>query len=187
MSLFTGAGSTAPKENPDGLTIIKASYGITNAMQDVTNEIRNMVDNGELNFNVNAQSIGILDPAPGVKKTLQIQHKINGGQVSTTTKEDSEQVLISVPNATLKSNAAADAAKAPTLMGSIWMGTIVLLVAFLTFTSHYVGSVMFGSPALGIVFAALTLGTYGYFGLFVLPVIIFLFFLVYPTYSPTPN
>jgi hypothetical protein len=48
---------------------------------DVTTEVQGLVQNGEIDFVVSAQSLGIPDPNPGSsdKQILQIQHRLNGG------------------------------------------------------------------------------------------------------------
>jgi hypothetical protein len=92
MLSFKGTTGTA-----NGLTITKAMYGLQNTFTDVTTQVQNLYQNNELNFVVSAQELGILDPAPGVKKTLQIQYSINGGKVNLMSKDDSEQVLLTVP------------------------------------------------------------------------------------------
>lgn len=177
------AGSTGPKINKDGLTILKASYGIATAMQDVTSDIQNMVQDGELNFTVNAQSIGILDPAPGVKKTLQIQHTINGGHPNLLTKDDGEQVVMSVPQQKVKPD---DKTVSGIGMSAVWYYIIALFTVFFTIVAYYAGATMMGYPALGILFAALTLGSYGHFGLLVVPVILFMYYLIYPAGPSIP-
>ena len=175
--------SLKTKVNTDGLTVLKATYGITNAMQDVTTDIKGLIKDGELNFNVNPQSIGILDPAPGVKKTFQLQYKVNGGNASLLTKDDGEQVVLSVPDAVSVKNSEADAAKAPTFIGMTFHFITILITTIFTLSSYYVGSVMFGSQVLGIVFACFSALTGGMFGLFVLPFIVLFFFLFNPTFT----
>lgn len=177
------SGSTGSKENKDGLTIIKASYGITNAMQDVTEDVKGLAKDGDLNFNVSPQSLGILDPAPGVKKTFQLQYKVNGGNLSLLSKDDSEQVVLSVPNAVSSKNAEDDAKKAPTFMGITFHFLMVLLTTILTLSAYYVGSNMFGSQAAAIIFAGATALTGGMFALAVLPFIVFFVFLIYPQFQ----
>jgi hypothetical protein len=174
-------GSTGDTKK-DGLNIIKASYGITNAMQDVTKEVQSMVQSGELNFTVGSQSLGILDPAPGTKKTLQIQHIINGGRPNLITKDDGEQVVLSVPDSPEKQKN--DGSKAPTFMGTISYFLWGLLVTFLTLSSYWAGQTLLGSNAAGIIFSTLTLFTYGMFGLVIVPLIIFAYYIYDPNFVP---
>ena len=185
MLSFVSKGSTATV-NADGLTIIKAMYGVQNTFTDVTKEVQNLAQGGELNFTVSAQSLGILDPAPGVKKNFQMQYRINGGNISLHSKDDGEQVVLSVPNAKLNL-AQEDSKKAPTFLGITWQFIAILFTAFFTLSSYVAGTDILGSTAAGVVFAALALGTGGLFGIFWVPLIIFLFFLVYPNYIPLKN
>lgn len=183
MSLKLG-GVTGVNENKDGLTIIKATYGVQSALQDVTTAVQALVNNGEVNFTVSAQSLGVLDPAPGVKKTFQMQYKINGGNISLLAKDDGEQVVLSVPNVISKSAAAEDAKKAPTFTGIVWYFILGLFIAFFTVSSYWAGNNLLGSPAAGMVFAALSALTYGIFGLVFVPVIIFAYYIVLPNHIP---
>ena len=76
-----------------GLKILKASYGTGTTNTDVTDEVSKMVtSDGSLSFTVGAQSLGILDPAPGVKKTLQISFSINGGKPTLLQHDDGDEV-----------------------------------------------------------------------------------------------
>lgn len=179
--MSTGATASI---NMDGLTIIKAMYGIQNTFTDVTTDVQNLVQDGELNFTVNAQSLGILDPAPGVKKNFQMQYRINGGNPSLLSKDDGEQVVLSVPDAVTTKLSKEDSKKAPTFLGMTWYFISVLFTAFFTLSSYAAGVVIIGSQAAGIIFAALSLGTGGMFGIFMVPFLIFCFFLVFPNYKP---
>ncbi len=78
----------------DGLKILKASYGIQGNFTDVTKEAQAMVDDGSINFVVSPQNLGILDPAPGVKKTFQAQVVINKGTPTVMSKDDGEVFVI---------------------------------------------------------------------------------------------
>jgi hypothetical protein len=81
-----------------GLKILKASYGTGSTNVDVTDEVSKMVtSDGSLSFTVGAQSLGILDPAPGVKKTLQISSSINGGKPTLLQHDDGDEVGINAP------------------------------------------------------------------------------------------
>jgi hypothetical protein len=183
MSLKTG-GATGITENKDGLTIIKATYGVQSALQDVTTEVQSLVNDGELNFTVSAQSLGVLDPAPGVTKTFQMQYKINGGNISLYSKDDGGQVVLSVPTVTSKSSAAEDGKKAPSFTGIVWYFICGLFVAFFTVSSYWAGNTLLGSPAAGIIFGAISALTYGMFGLIFVPMIIFAYYIILPNHNP---
>jgi len=175
-------GSTGPTINKDGLTVLKASYGIQNTFIDVTEQVKNLVQDGELNFTVNAQTLGILDPAPGVKKNFQMQYRINAGNPTLLAKDDAEQVVLSVPNAVSKKQSEEDAKKAPTVVGMVFHSLGMFFLALLVMSAFYVGQDMLHSQALAYILAAITLGTGGMFGLFGLPVIVFFVFLWDPRY-----
>jgi len=82
-----------------GLKIIKATYGTPEHLEDVTKVVEKLVsDKGELSFNINPNAFGILDPAPGIKKTFQANISINGGNPTLMTKDDGEQFTVNVPN-----------------------------------------------------------------------------------------
>ena len=153
-------GSSGKKENERGLTIIKSSYGIQGNFTDVTQEVQGLVQNGELNFLVSSQQLGILDPAPGVQKELQIQYMINKGKKNLLTIQDNQQVLLSAPNVPTDK-------KPESLTYGIWKALTFALTIFsvgvLALDSKFVGDKLFGSPILGYLFLALTVGTFGAF------------------------
>ena len=164
-------GSSGKKENERGLTIIKSSYGIQGNFTDVTQEVQGLVQNGELNFLVSSQQLGILDPAPGVQKELQIQYMINKGKKNLLTVQDNEQVLLSAPNVPTDK-------KPESLTYGIWKALTfalsVFIIGVLAIDSKFVGDKLFDSTILGYLFLALTLGTFGVFypGILLLLVII---------------
>jgi hypothetical protein len=164
-------GGTGKKENERGLTIIKASYGIQGNFTDVTGEVAGLIQDGELNFTVTPQQLGILDPAPGVIKELQIQHSINKGKKNLLTVKDNDQVLLSVPNIPDKSK---DNNPSVLLgfMSSLWAAIIVFVVGVFALDSKFLGHNIFESPVLGWLFLALTIGTFGHFYIGILPIII---------------
>jgi len=84
-------------EAPKGLEITKATYGIDQHREDVTKEVQKMIKNDKLDFTVSSNAFGVLDPAPGVKKTLQALVSINGGSPSEIQKDDGEQFVINAP------------------------------------------------------------------------------------------
>lgn len=164
-------GSSGKKENERGLTIIKSSYGIQGNFTDVTQEVQGLVQNGELNFLVSSQQLGILDPAPGVQKELQIQYMINKGKKNLLTIQDNQQVLLSAPNVPTDK-------KPESLTYGIWKALTfalsIFIIGVLALDSKFVGDKLFGSPILGYLFLALTVGTFGAFypGILLLIVII---------------
>ena len=174
------AGTTGPKINKDGLTILKASYGIATAMQDVTSDIQNMVQDGELNFTVNAQSIGILDPAPGVAKTFQLQIIINGGQPGLTVYNDGDVVQVSAPAVKTNNTKSSTALSAMSAFWSAFMWFIYSLFGFFFFQSSYlVGTAITrsqkypeGIAIVGYILGFISLLTFGSFGMIGLPLIL---------------
>lgn len=164
-------GGTGKKENERGLTIIKASYGIQGNFTDVTQEVQGLVQDGELNFTVSAQQLGILDPAPGVQKELQIQHTINKGKKNLLTVQDNQQVLLSAPSIPTDK-------KSESLTFGLWKALLfalsIFVIGVLALDSQFVGKEIFGSPILGYLFLAITLGTFGSFypGMLLLIVIV---------------
>jgi len=84
-------------EPPKGLEIVKASYGVQGAFTDVTEQTKKLVKDGTLSFTVSPQTLGVLDPAPGVKKTYQVNVSINGAAPTNLTKDDGEQIVVNAP------------------------------------------------------------------------------------------
>ena len=80
-----------------GLEVLKASYGVQGTFTDVTEETKKLIKDGTLSFTVSPQTLGILDPAPGVKKTYQVNVSINGAAPTQFTKDDGEQLVINAP------------------------------------------------------------------------------------------
>jgi hypothetical protein len=81
-----------------GLDINKAQYGYTGNMTDVTDAIRNYIDNGTINVKVSPSTMGIPDPNPNKQKVLQVEYKLNGSPNSQTIK-DGETFSVSAPPA----------------------------------------------------------------------------------------
>jgi len=59
------------------LRINRATYGSGNRTVDVTSRLNSQIQNGQLNLQVNTNTMGG-DPAPGVAKTLSVQYALNG-------------------------------------------------------------------------------------------------------------
>jgi hypothetical protein len=135
---------------PKGLEILQASYGAQGATEDVTKQTQKLVQNGELHFTVGAQAFGILDPAPGVKKTFQANVSINGGSPTLFIKDDGEQIVINAP--TVKSP---EPIKSPggQVLSVIWYILVALVGTFFICCSYYFGTYGMGSPIVGIIIA----------------------------------
>ena len=171
--MFAATGTTGINSN--GLTIMKASYGLQNTFTDVTKEVQQLFQNNELNFIVSSQSLGILDPAPGVTKTLQIQHAINGGHPQLMTKNDGEQVLISVPKVVTPG----EKSQIPTFFGSVWYGISAAIIVIIAM-SFYSATIKYWGPdpnksagMVGSLLFVIALATYGHLIWAAIPIVIF--------------
>jgi hypothetical protein len=141
---------------PKGLEIIKASYGAEGIFEDVTKQVKDLVKDGTVTFNVSAQSLGILDPAPGVKKTFQANVSINGAEATLLTKQDGEQFTIKAP--TVKSD---EKASDGTNAGFVFMFFFVSLVgSYLAYSFFKFGSYGVGSIVIGLGLAAIISGSF---------------------------
>ena len=139
-----------------GLKITKASYGVQGNFIDVTKEVQAMIVDGGLSFTVSAQSLGILDPAPGVKKSFQAQTIINGGTPSILSKEDGEQFAISAPAA--KKGSSGPVTGSLSIFGYIFYGIAIFLgIAYVLFTigSGYQTGLAMGGQIVAVIFAIL--------------------------------
>jgi len=146
----------------DGLKIIKASYGVETQFVDVTKEIQGLNNNGELNFIVSAQSLGILDPNPGSPKILQIQYKVNNGHTNLEKFNDGEQVKLSIPTIKVKKHNHILSVSKYAMM-SAW----IILLGFFIIDSYKSGNALFPeSTYIGLAFGLLSFITFGYIGWF---------------------
>jgi hypothetical protein len=174
------------KENT-GLEVITASYGVAPNFQDVTEQVKNMVKDGDLNFTVSAQELGILDPAPGVTKTFQAKLTVNGGKPMILSKNDSEVFSVSAPPVD-------EPDEKPSLIGqlftALYYGMAALIVMYIAKSTYYFGEQAFSSPGalpssaasiFGMMMMGIVLTTYGGFGLFVVPLVVFAYCLYDPT------
>jgi hypothetical protein len=134
-------GSKSTPVNEDGLTILKATYGVDTQSVDVTTEIKGMIQDGDLNFVVSAQSLGIPDPNPGASATqiLQIQYRVNGGHPKLEKFTTGAQVAISVPNVKRKKTN-----HSFSLMKYIWGSIVVFFVGLLVIDGYKTGNYIFG-------------------------------------------
>lgn len=144
-------------ENPKGLEVVQASYGTGSTFTDVTTEVQTLVKNGDLNFTVSAQSLGILDPAPGVTKTFQAKVIINGGLPTILTKNDGEQFTISAP--TVKNT------KTPTnhafkMLNVVFYFLVSLCGAYFGYSAYLLGTNGFGSSIVGYILGAFIGGSF---------------------------
>lgn len=139
-------------EPPKGLEILQASYGAQGATQDVTKEVQKLINNGSLSFTVGAQSFGILDPAPGVKKTFQANISLNGAPATLFTKDDGEQMVVNAPTIN-----PSDAPKSPgnQVLGVFWYFLVSLIGSFFVFCAYYFGTYGLKSSTVGLVFAGI--------------------------------
>jgi len=136
--------------SPVGLEVLQASYGAQGATQDVTTETQRLIKSGSLSFTVSAQSFGILDPAPGVKKTFQANVSINGAPPTLFTKDDGEQIVINAPTVNPE-----EAPKTPgnQVLDVFWYFLVSLIGTFFVFCSYYFGAYGLKSSILGWIFA----------------------------------
>lgn len=146
--------------NGTGLNVTKASYGITGNFTDVTKEVQSMVQDGSIDFTVSAQNLGILDPAPGVTKTFQIQYTINGGTSTLLQKNDGDQITISAPPDTSKPTAPASGVAK--VFGYVHLALGIFLVIFLAAMGYFTGKLL-APGGLGIAVGIL-LGVMSIFG-----------------------
>ena len=176
--MFTSKPSTKKGDVPNtGLEVIKASYGAQNNFQDVTTEVASLVQDGELNFTVSPQALGILDPAPGVTKTFQANIKINGGDPTLLTKDDGQVFMISAPGVQEKKSGPSHVFN---MMSTFWYFLVVLFTVYFSMSAYRMGKLGFGSAIFGYIFFALSMVSFGMFGFIGLPVFIFFYSLVYP-------
>jgi len=143
---------------PKGLEITQASYGTENAMQDVTKEARKLIKDDSISFTVSAQSLGILDPAPGVKKTFQANISINGGPPVLMTKDDKEQFVMSAP--TVKTDDKDEKSDLGQAGVTVFYFFIALVGSYLAYSFYQLGSYGFSSGMVGLVLAVLVAGSY---------------------------
>jgi hypothetical protein len=143
---------------PKGLEIVQAFYGTygTGNVADVTKETQKLVKKDrKIDIIINAQTFGIMDPAPGVKKTFQAQYKLNGGQVTITPviKEGEVFFIDSPKNSEVEDNSGQ--------LGNQFMTTIFYIMAayigaYLIFSSYKFGSKGLDNNVAGIIFALMT-------------------------------
>jgi len=147
--------------DPPGLEIIKATYGAEQHSEDVTKAVKGLIKDGSLNITVSPQAFGIIDPAPGIQKLLQVNASLNGGAPTLFTAEDSNQLVINAP--TIKKDDGPKSAGSQ-FTAVIWYILVTFIGTFFTACSYSFGAYGLGSSFLGILFAlvvaaiSLTLG-----------------------------
>jgi hypothetical protein len=135
---------------PEGIQILKATYGSDQHIEEVTSAVKALIVNGSLSITVSPQAFGIIDPAPGIKKTLQVNASINGGAPTLFVAEDTNQLVINAP--TVKEDAGPKSLNSQlTTVG--WYAVISLASAFFASSSYQFGEKGLGSPILGKLFA----------------------------------
>jgi hypothetical protein len=140
---------------PKGLVIVKASYGTSAHVVDVTKETQKMVKKDrKIDFTVGPQAFGVLDPAPGVKKTFQAQIKLNDGAPVFMKKDDGEQFVIDSPkNDEVEDNSGQIGVQ---FMTTIFYIMAAYIGAYLVFSSYKFGTKGLDSSVAGIIFALMT-------------------------------
>ena len=88
--------SAPPAQAADGLKIIKAEYGVPGNMIDVTNALKSQIVNGNIKINVSPVGVGVPDPNPSLKKSLQVEYTLNGS-VHQGTFRDGEVFQVNAP------------------------------------------------------------------------------------------
>jgi hypothetical protein len=164
-----------------GLTILQAVYGTEQTFTDVTKEVQAMVQDGSISFQVSAQSLGILDPAPGVKKTFQVKYTINGGKPTTLAVQDGDPFALDAP--AVKQGASGPAGATTSFMGYVWYAMMVffgvIYFFFMAGSAFSAGDALQGwtgqYSALTIGFLLLAFMTGGTFAFLWLPVGLFVF------------
>ena len=136
-----------------GLKIIKATYGTPEHLEDVTKVVEKLVsDKGELSFNINPNAFGILDPAPGIKKTFQANIAINDGNPTLMTKDDGEQFTVNVPN---PSAPKPDDSAGGAINQILWYTLVSLIGTYFAVSYYIVGANLIGSSIIGVILALL--------------------------------
>jgi hypothetical protein len=74
--------------NRGDLRIIQASYGAGNRNVDVTRQLQGLADRGSLRISISNDSMGVGDPAPGIRKELRVVYQYRGRQQRATVREN---------------------------------------------------------------------------------------------------
>lgn len=159
-----------------GLEIVQASYGTQGNFQDVTKEIQAMVKDGNVSFTVSAQSIGILDPAPGIKKTFQAKTITNGGLPVIVSKDDGEVFSVSAPTVKDKPKSK----HFTNVYSSVWYALIGLFTMYFAMSAYRLGTDGMHSKMIGWMLLLLAIVSFGYLGVFAIFSIVFFYALFWP-------
>jgi hypothetical protein len=101
-----------------GLQIVKAEYGYTGNMTDVTDALQRYVKNGSIKVKVSSKAMGIPDPNPSKQKTLSVTYTLNG---ATNTQDINDGTTFSVSAPAVESPSTTTASQnTKTLMYTIW-------------------------------------------------------------------
>jgi len=73
--------------------IIKAEYGTTNEIEDVTEKLKSMIKDNKLEFIVLNEILGV-HPDPGTRKSLSIKYKFNGKTIKYECRERDRVVIL---------------------------------------------------------------------------------------------
>jgi hypothetical protein len=92
LSAVCGLATTALAQG----TIVSATYGVGHNRADVTSRVQSMVQNGSLNFQVNNDTMGVGDPAPGRVKELHIRVRQWNGHTRDYKFREKSQVILQV-------------------------------------------------------------------------------------------
>lgn len=151
----------ASEETIVGLQVLQASYGVfpSNTI-DVTKETQALIKDGNLNFVVSPQAFGIIDPAPGTKKTFQASVSINNGKPSILIKDDGEVFDLTAPTLDKKQKPN----HAGALGTSIFYFLIALIGVYFSFSAYKLGVDGLKSQILGLILGTFVLGGFISFG-----------------------
>jgi len=137
-----GVEATKPAATKQaGLDIQKASYGVAGNFSEVTQQVKDLVRDGNLSFTVSPQAFAIMDPAPGVKKTLQVKAAMNGGTPTLFMKDDGEVFSLSAPP--IKKD------DSPTVMGTAGMAFYGIVATIICLVMYF-GTSFFASNIVGL-------------------------------------
>jgi hypothetical protein len=86
---YSGGGYYPPNDAGFGLRIVRAYYGLNGRNNDVTEQLRSMVQGNSLVVQVNNNNMGG-DPAVGADKVLTVIYRINDREQTATVKEGNQ-------------------------------------------------------------------------------------------------
>jgi hypothetical protein len=83
---YSGGQYQQNQDDPNSVRIIRAYYGVQGRTVNVTDFLRNRVNNGTLTFVVANSALGG-DPAPGADKVLIVVYRFQGTETATAVRE----------------------------------------------------------------------------------------------------